>query len=62
MIKKNDNIDNEDNYSFYSFTKNVVQSCPKLLSEKARQQRQQKTTILLIPSPKLLSKVVQSCC
>ena len=58
MIKKNDNIDNKRQRFFNSFPKNVVQGCPKLLSEIARQQRQQKTTILFIPIPKMLSKVV----
>ena len=41
--------------------KKIIRFRP-LLSEIARQQRQQKTTILFIPSPKMLSKVVQSCC
>ena len=40
--------------------KKIIRFRP-LLSEIARQQRQQKTTILFIPSPKMLSKVVQSC-
>ena len=34
---------------------------PSVVVKKIRQQRQQKTTILFIPSPKMLSKVVLRC-
>ena len=40
--------------------KKIIRFRP-LLSEIAPQQRQQKTTILFIPSPKMLSKVVLRC-
>ncbi len=42
--------DNKRQRFFNSFPKNVVQGCPKLLSEIARQQKTTKTTILFIPT------------
>ena len=47
--------DNKDNNPLISCLKIVVQGCC------LKEARQQKTTILFIPSPKMLSKVVLRC-
>ena len=61
MIKKNDNIDNKRQRFFLFLHQKCCPRLSKVVVKKNTTTLTTKTTILFIPSPKMLSKVVQSC-